>query len=1697
MENLKSFKMKSLLVMLLLTLAGQSVWAEVVTTTMEVSDNATTPATVLADNQSLSTDYYPNWIGFKAPTVSIYTGTGSDKELVNEKYQILYYIDGQENATTFSTDATGNQITVDEVTGTAIRRYNGEVTIGDKMGEVTIRIVAKVKAAFENSYTPTLEKLYKINIKKIDPTASVNLALLSIGVWKDGTTVSSNVLKLPTPSIVFTEAGTSRDVSEAYDISFEPKAGDETYLSVDDMALTVQAKTDQDYKTPVNATIQAKFTPKTGYADSYETETVDIPVTISYFEPGTSTKLTASLELEGITANENKDAAKNDANTLHWSRWNDRNTQHPLPTPIVRGSNGDDLSKNGQISICYFAVEDNTILDDCSTNYEVWQAGETTSGNINRESYLSWPLNQESVPKYQSYKPGLLKIGVFAYLTTEPGDISQHHSPQTQLGYWYKYDKETTIKDNTKEGYYPSYTKTDFCRITPVKYFYIDVMKRSPELVFDPDPSSMIFSTADKINMNSRFELTGRIGDENDGTAGTLSYDVSGDDTFWYSFEFSKDSGIKVNNWPHYERMVALDESGNPVVATNWNWDKGGEPIYTEEQLSRIVKYRYTSVKGFGTDNLWSITFTKEGPQEIIYTILPWNHARWDIGTAKTYTYNVTKAKNATLHVDPEELVASISQAGFHEPEAWVTDNFGDEVSSDYTFTFTVKSSTETGSTKTSVDGDGGDGIGPKHEVAIGNSVGDVVITVTATTTNEMYTAECKTLTKDYTIHILNTDEDTNPLYEIISSKDEGAQRDSENTGTEDNDYAKDKVMGKMHFIRTGRFFSGYTVSGVPGIDIRFGKYDGSAWEVREDGTNDVGSYDNNNDKGVHTETHVETNGIHNKFIGDGTPVELNEDGIATGGHFYEFYARTNGFLVVDARWEVGQTYVLIDFDYPDRKLEFAGDGTKGDHMFNMPLIEDHSYHLYCKTGGQINMHGFSFEPAFINITRVGSDKKSDSTSPVTNGSAFLSGLPNVPILTVVAMPEVEYSSDNTNKAIVENNGTVKPKEITFADNPNYVTIRGKVKSSIKSPAGHDIYKWPSYNLVIADIPTYKLGADINTDGTDAGTYAGAAGQVVTTNNIATPIRMTYGGWKHSYSYTAGEKTSTKAGDTYKNKGEYGIGGFTADDTQFNKIVDGFSFSNVCDNNPSDENGLSNYKSYKTGYNNMKDAYYMNTFKLPAHGAYWRFEPQTSGTLFVYLVQNGICSYTGDPHSLTNTDKRYYGLDWKPLYIVDETGSHVDAANISGLNESVKAFLKGHASYTEGLIRCAQTDSLVAVAVNNNGIESESISKPGEDFAFLWEYKNSYGNDAGFDFNYVGNETAKNKFHESIKEAWTNAGTAQTIFQDEECKGYSMISKAYVRYAISVKAGKSYWVFQNASKPQFCGFGFIPDGFPSTNNGPAALTAKITDTEGSESGDDYENNHITFDVPYNVTYSGRTFKNKHWTSLCLPFAVSEYNFKKVFGNNASIMTFDNVSNDGSTLHLVQHNYRMLEAGRPYFVYPDFEGVEATGSKSDLVFEGVTFEGKADATDAHNEGGDDYKVRIITDPNNANGLYFVGTYTGEDMPIYSYYVNGKVYRTTKETHCGKYRGYLKNKTSDTNLARLQGTSYETPYEDVEEKSVPTSVIGIPDGNIMDVIGKENIKGVYTIDGKKLSANVKDVKNLPAGAYIVNGKKQIIK
>lgn len=1738
---LRVLKNKLLLMMLITVLSAQSVWAEKLTPTLEISP---LDGNGFLDNNSKNV--YPNWGSFTTPTVSLYTGTSDNRTSVLSKYQITYYINGHEDDTSFGTDDKGRQITTDATTGTTIARFYGDVVVGANAGTVTIKVVAKVKEAFKNDFAETISATYKFNINKVTPTASVSPASLSIGVWHTENQITeteaynygkwfftntSAMVPVPSTAISITYNEYTQDLSKVYDVSFAPKSGSEGLLEVKTDGASqyigadnyiVAKLTDaqkqsgsngenavQDpYKEEQSASLIATFTPKSGYETTYNTTSVEIPVTIKDFDQ--SSKLTATMTLDGVSATTNKDAAQTSSNTLHWSRWNDRTAvnegvaSHHLPKPTITGSNGADLSKHPQLSICYFAVEDNTYYDDCQRNYlnpwgEVWNADESTLGNLNRTTNIERRLNGSEV-LYNSNKPGLLKIGVFAYL--HGNGESPSATDNKALDNWYVYNDETTVGNLAPTEYANTKASTTYRRITDVQYFYIDVMKRAPELVFDPDPTGVHYSTADEINMNNRFELSGKIGDENDGTAGTLTYGPqwgAGDDTFWYTFEFAADAGIVVNNWPHYDRMEALDADGNAVVATDWDWENGGKPKYTNEQLAAIKTYRYWSVKGFGTDNLWSIQFTEPGEKQITYTIHPFNHTRWDIGTTKVQTYIIDAAKQTKLNIDPKELVASISQVGFVEPEVWVTDAFGEEVSKDYTFTFEILSTTETGDTKTTVANDGGDGNGPKHEVTIGNSVGDVVVKVTATTNNAKYDTGCQTLTDTYTIHILNTNEDTDPLYEIISSKDDGAVRDAGNTGTTDYDYAKDKVMGKMHFIKTGQFYAGYTISGVPGIDIRFGKFDGSVWNVKEDSSDDIGSYDNANDivSGV--------SGQHNKFIGDDTPVQLNEDGIATGGHFYEFYAHTNGFLTVDARWEANHTYVLIDFDNPEMKYEYTPTAlSKGDYTFPMALLEDHSYHLYCTTGGQINMHGLSFEPAFIN--------SSSDTAPVTTGSAFLNGFPNVPTLAVAEMPTVTYTSDNDAKATVNSStGAVTPVALTFADDPNYVTIRGKVESQV-STLSEKVFKIPYYNLVIADIPTYRLGdqKDSSGEGKDGFASEGVIfvpqpGTQVTTYNIPTPIIMTYGGWQNKYdqivpSGEGDEKTNTNVSDGFKAKTNAEIAGFTSTDTQFNKYLDGFTWSNVATQNPSDERGRTNYKNYLTDVSKMADVdgnpdnrdYYMNTFTLPAHGAYWRFEPRTSGYLFVYLVQNGICSYTGDPHSLQNTSKRYYGLDWKPLYIVDEAGLPVSTVTDLGtMNESVKNFLGNEGSYTKGLIRCDKNDADVKKA-------AAAVGTPAEDFSFLWEFQKDNGL-AGFDKDYKGSTPNKEALHNLIINDWDGKGDTQSIFQDPESKGYSMISKAYVRYAIRVKAGKSYWVFQNASKPNLCGFGFVPDGFngaPANNNGPEPVAVTIQDTETLEESLTAAGGAANiYDKPANVTYAGREFKNQHWTSLCLPFAVSEYNFKKIFGKNAKIFTYEKLSNDNKTVHFVQHNYRMLEAGRPYFIYPDYDEATAieAGSKTGIVFEGVTFE--ADKPAGSDKSDNAQKPLIISQ----NGFDFVGTYDGEQMPRYSYYINGKLWRVNKEggLPCGHYRAYMKNPESNENLARLGASTFDEPYEDTDTPVTPTTIKGITDGTIVETESMAGLKGIYTIEGRQISTDTNAINNLPAGVYIINGQKQIIK
>ncbi|MBR0489812.1 MAG: hypothetical protein IJJ68_06395 [Prevotella sp.] len=1772
MMILRVLKNKLLLMMLITVLSAQSVWAQKVEPKLLIN---------------LSSEFNSVPVGqanFTKPDVSLKTYEADEitvKEDVTSYYTITYYIlNGEETQPTYTRDANNRDISTDNTTGTTVSKSYGTVTIGHKGGgTVTVWVKATPKAAFAEQYKEKTGS-YTFTVTSVTPTV-VLPAEMTIHAFTSKTENSedntlydylakSEVLALPAKNLYVTSStGFKQDLSALYNISYSFTLSDGTTVTEEigkdsngNMVINLNPtsaykKTNEeisalepinkDYKLKVTYTVADKET-YGGYNDA------EGEVTIHVIKNDFQT-LTASLNF--AEDHSTKETA------IVFSRWNDKektgyNAQamHPLPVPTVTNSAGADISN--KVRIKYDIVSEESEYDDCQRNHmnqwgEVWEADESTQGSLNPGYYNHIGTNNTN-PFYQNYKPGYIKIRAYAVTNL----VDEAYNEFAQL---------------SGEGY--DLGENEF-RISEPKVFYIYIQKRKPTIVLSPNPENITLSTANAIDMNSRFDIKGYVTDENDGTAGTVSYGAqwgAGDDTFWYTFEFTKDSGIEVVDWPHADRVemyVEVDDTDNPgqkkevkaISSMEWGEvekDEDNNPVYGMKEVIRdasdwskiykkedVTRFVYWSVKGFGTDNVWKMKFTKATDAcQIKYRIYPFNHSRWDVSDEFTVTYKIVNAIEPTLNIDPDHLSALVNQADFVEPEVWVTNPEGKEITSDFKFKYTITSDGGTGTTVSSPSGDNYTAYGkPDHEISIGSTPGDVTVQVEATTieseNSNAINYNPQTLTGTYTIHVFNN-ESSNPLYEIINSKD---------VETFTNNYAAaaDSRMGKMHFINTGNLYTGYSIDGIPGLIMRFGKYDGSVWNIIAD--SDVSEKCNSKDNSQ-------------KCIAyDETPVVLNEDGIATAGAFLEFTSATNGLLRVDARWEVGQSYTLIDFDYPDVVQTYTPTATtKGEYTFPYPLLADHSYQLYCSTEGQLNFHGIGFDPVFIK-TREG--------GKVTKGSSFLNGYQNVPSLALDNTTNVTYIVDeatnlNTSSAkcaeienaavhkvtaknftILDKAATTMPDATTSTD----VVIQGKVMSSLNAEAyaaadvthTHGIpFKLPYYQLSIADIPTYRLGDGLDTKSglnKDASNFTPTPGTEVTTYNIPTAITMTYGGWKNKY--TSNNKENQ---DTYEFKTDNEVAGYTKTDNQFSRHIDGFSWSNVGKTNPVNENNVGNYRAYRWTNDKAEsdtedaDEFYHNTFDLPAKGAYWKFEPEEDGVIFVYLVQNGVCQYTGNSNDLVNTTKTPHGLDWKPLYVVDESGKPadmLDATSMATIDDFVASGGTGAGgtddesdAYTEGLVRANVSDanimrfrSMIGSSTGTAQTEADfntelaalrtKLANAATEYAagnkeqakldscmYQWTYNNSKGVETGFAIDYKDADKLE-QMKLQVLNHWAKAGERQVIFQDVNGPGYAMVSKAYVRYAINAKAGKTYWVFQQGSKPNLCGFGFVPYWFPNKSkvDNQAITLDDNTSLAESLSGKDLTK---TSTVTYN-----RTFKNNTWTSLCLPFSVSQRNFKKVFGENAEIVTYDGVTNSGTNAHFIQHNYRMMEAGRGYFIKPAWDS--ETTQKTSVVFENVTIETKVDddneftATTLTNMPAlnkftmfdhEEYKTQ------KKQALRMVGTFDGEDMPAYSYFINGKLYRITKAKHCGRYRAYLKNPGENAVFSRLGGSTFEQPFEDTDEEKTVTKINGVHEFKGEDMTDLKLADGIFNVAGQKVADKNVSTSDLSKGIYIINGKKVVIK
>ena len=320
---------------------------------------------------------------------------------------------------------------------------------------------------------------------------------------------------------------------------------------------------------------------------------------------------------------------------------------------------------------------------------------------------------------------------------------------------------------------------------------------------------------------------------------------------------------------------------------------------------------------------------------------------------------------------------------------------------------------------------------------------------------------------------------------------------------------------------------------------------------------------------------------------------------------------------------------------------------------------------------------------------------------------------------------------------------------------------------------------------------------------------------------------------------------------------------------------------------------------------------------------------------------------------------------------------------------------------------------------------------------------------------------------------WTQAEKAHGVVKTVSGAGgtngvYSPSSLSTIRLDILVSAGKEYFIC--GSEP----ISLAALHWYQTREGDA--TAATLENEGENT--DVINAANSGAVYRNVTLN-RSFTAGQWASLVLPFSMNELKFQEVFGKDAICIHFDNIDLETNTVNLVHHYYNMIVAGRPVFVRPSADGSIFTNGN----INGVTL-----------QAGD-----VI--PTNADGIVFTGNIGKATMPKNSLFMRGNAIMHTTEA-----------KEVKAMRAWIQGGDV---LKDINKPSSPAPVARLLnyDGTLLDgdiatgiesalaeagmdaaVISASTV--IYNLQGNKVATGA-EMQNLPAGVYVVKGKKFIVK
>lgn len=232
-----------------------------------------------------------------------------------------------------------------------------------------------------------------------------------------------------------------------------------------------------------------------------------------------------------------------------------------------------------------------------------------------------------------------------------------------------------------------------------------------------------------------------------------------------------------------------------------------------------------------------------------------------------------------------------------------------------------------------------------------------------------------------------------------------------------------------------------------------------------------------------------------------------------------------------------------------------------------------------------------------------------------------------------------------------------------------------------------------------------------------------------------------------------------------------------------------------------------------------------------------------------------------------------------------------------------------------------------------------------------------------------------------------------------------------------------------------------------------------------------------------------------WYTMCLPFDMTAQQLKSAYGSKVEVVEFSDVevvtkpNNDKIVTLKFKHPVTETKAHHPYMIHPSLHKGTQKGVKTTIV--GIKKqEEKQESLDAQKvvKTADGVTYTFIGNYENAKPLqqfsyyYYSGDETQYKNGFYKWIKSGSG-TWTPYTAC-----VLMNKDNGANAK--PSVSYYLESIDGQTTAIDT----LP---VMPAVRDMQQGKVYTITGQLVQQGALDLKALPQGLYIVNGKKYIVR